>query len=52
MADNMFDRCTEHGLKLSFTTQAQRGAHTTLERAQVMPYSLSNAATATGLTRR
>jgi hypothetical protein len=24
MADNMFDRCTEHGLKLSFTTQAQR----------------------------
>jgi hypothetical protein len=50
MADDIFDRCTVLGLKLSFTTQAQRGAHTTLERAQVMLYSLSNAATALGLT--
>ena len=28
MADDIFDRCTVHGVKLSFTSQAQLGAHT------------------------
>ena len=27
MADGIFDRCTVHGVKLSFTSQAQLGAH-------------------------
>jgi hypothetical protein len=53
MADDIFDRCAVYGVKLSFTSQAQLGAHPkTLERARAMPYSLSQAAAATGLTRR
>ena len=28
MADDIFDRCTVYGVKLSFTSQAQLGAHT------------------------
>jgi hypothetical protein len=27
MADVIFDRCTVHGVKLSFTSRAQLGAH-------------------------
>jgi hypothetical protein len=50
MADHFFDRCNDvHVLKLSFTRR-RSVAHKTLEPTQVMPYSLSLAATATGLT--